>query len=107
MRRSLTRLRYPGNSTKSQRFHDSSFDSPLCAEKDGHLMEFLSDPLKVVIVHKVSEPKNVSRFQVVEFTRYAHRSNPLGELSKVSSDHTSISSKLGKWCMEVSEISIF
>ena len=94
MRRSLTRLRNPGNSPKN---NFGLIDSPMGADNDAHYAECHSYPGEVGIFDKVADPKIVSRLGEYESACSIYHSNPLNELRNSASDLKSISSKLGKW----------
>ena len=93
-RRSLTRVRNPGNRPKN---NFGSFHAPMCADTDAHYGECHGDLLKVGIVDEVSDSKFQSRFGMVVSTSAIYQSNPFDEPENSTLDYKTITSNLGKW----------
>ena len=77
------------------------------ADNDAHYVECHIDTLEVGIADEAAYSKIVSRRRVIRSGRSTHHSNRLDELKNSSSDHNSLSSKLGKRRAKVSGKSIF
>ena len=101
-RRSLTRTRYHGRGLEHAKINVSSKDSPMGTDNDAHYVECHIDTLEVGIADEDAYSKIVSRRRVDQSGCSIHRSTRLDEPRNFSSNHKSISSKLGKRYRKVS-----
>ena len=77
------------------------------ADNDAHYAECHIDTLEVGIADEAAYSKIVSHRRVIRSGRSIHHSNRLDELRNSSSDHSLLSSKLGKRRAKISEKTIF